>query len=84
MNIFLRILLGFGLMGIGGFVVIRTRLILDFFGHIDWAEAKLGGGGSTLLYKTIGIIVCLLGMLVATNMWNAFLDATLGSFIPGL
>lgn len=76
-----RILVGLLLIGVGGFLVIRTRVMLDFFGHIDWAERKLGGGGSALLYKVIGIIVCFTGMLVATNMWNAFLEATLGSFL---
>jgi hypothetical protein len=82
MNPFVRILIGLLVLGIGAFMVIRTRYILDFFGPIDWAEAKLGGGGSNLLYKCIGILFCFIGIIVATNLWDAFLQATLGSVIP--
>ena len=84
MNIFLRILIGLAVTGIGGFIVIRTRVILDFFGTVSWAEEKLGGGGSNLLYKTVGLIVCFIGIMVATDLWDAFLRATIGSLIPGL
>jgi hypothetical protein len=82
MNPFVRILVGLLVLAVGAFAVIRTRYILDFFGTIDWAEAKLGGGGSNLMYKVIGIILCLIGIIVATNLWDAFLQATLGSVLP--
>lgn len=81
MNIFLRIILGLGIASIGAFLVIRTRVILDFFGPIDWAQQKLGGGGSNLLYKIIGIAISFIGFMVATDLWDAFLAATLGSLI---
>lgn len=79
MGIFLRIIIGVVVVAIGAFFVIRTRTLLEFFGPIGWAEAKLGGGGSNLMYKMIGIVVCFIGFMVATNLWNAFLQATLGS-----
>ncbi len=82
MNVFLRILIGLVLVAIGAFMTIRTRVLLDTFGTVAWAEAKLGGGGSNLFYKLFGIVFCLVGFIVATNMWDAFLQATLGSFIP--
>lgn len=66
----------------GAFFVIRTRSIIDFFGSVDFAERYLGGGGTNLFYKLLGIVICLLGFLVATNLWNAFLQATLGSLFP--
>ncbi|MBU1907638.1 hypothetical protein KKF59_00715 [Patescibacteria group bacterium] len=81
MTIFLRILIGTALVAAGAFMVIKTRMIMGFFGTIDWAEAKLGGGGSNLFYKLIGIAVILIGFLAATNLWNAFLNATLGSLL---
>ena len=79
MGLFLRILIGLVLVAAGIFMVIKTRMLMGFFGTIDWAEQKLGGGGSNLLYKLIGILVCFIGFMVATNLWNAFLQATLGS-----
>lgn len=80
MAIFLRILIGLGIAGLGVFMVIKTRVILDFFGPWDWAEAKLNGG-SNLFYKLIGIVAIFLGFLYATNLWNAFLSATLGGLV---
>ena len=79
MSIFLRILLGIAIAAAGTFMVIRTRIILDFFGPWDWAEAKLGGGGSNLFYKLVGIVIVFIGFMVATNLWNEFLNATIGS-----
>lgn len=63
-------------------MVIKTRAVLSFFGPIDWAERKLGGGGSYLLYKVIGIIGALIGLIVAANLWEWFLEVTLGSLFP--
>lgn len=80
--IILRVILGLAITTAGAFFVIKTRYVLDFFGPISWAEQKLGGGGSALMYKVIGLIFCFVGFMVATNLWNAFLQATLGSFLP--
>ncbi|MFH1839013.1 MAG: hypothetical protein ABII13_01510 [Patescibacteria group bacterium] len=80
MGLIFRILIGLVLAGLGSVMVIRTRIFLEFFGTIDWAEAKLGGGGSHLMYKLIGIAFIFIGFMVATNLWSAFLEATLGSF----
>ncbi len=82
MSLFLRILIGIAIASGGAFMVIKTSLMLEWFGHIGWAEEKLGGGGSVLLYKTIGLIACFVGFMVATDLWDAFLMATLGSFLP--
>ena len=77
-----RIILGIIVLLMGVGVIWKTRAIVGFFGHIEWAERKLGGGGTYLIYKTVGIILCIWGMLYATNLWDAFLQATLGSIIP--
>lgn len=82
MNPILRILLGIAIAGVGFLMVWKTAFFLGFFGRMDWAERKLGGGGSNLLYKVVGIVICLIGIIVATNLWNALLQATLGSIIP--
>lgn len=83
MNIFLRIIIGLLVAGVGTYMVIRTETILSFFGTVDWAEQKLGGGGSRLFYKLLGIVILFVGFMVATNLWDAFLASTLGSVIPG-
>ena len=82
MGFILRILLGLVIVVVGAFFVIKTRTIMDFFGSVDFAEKYLGGGGTNLFYKLLGIVFCLLGFLIATNMWTAFLQATLGSLFP--
>jgi len=80
MAIFWRILLGLGIAGVGSFLVIQTKIFLDFFGHSEWADSKFGGGGTNLLYKTIGLLLVFIGFMVMTNLWGAFMEATVGSF----
>lgn len=80
MGIFVRILIGLAIVAAGAALVIKTRVLLDIFGPSAWAESKLGNGGSNLMYKLIGIVICFIGFMVATNLWNAFLGATIGSF----
>ncbi len=82
MNIFLRIILGLGIAAIGFVFVWKTRKFIEFFGSIPWADAKLGGGGTALTYKFIGIVLIFVGFMVATDLWGAFLEATLGSIFP--
>lgn len=82
MGLILRIFLGALIAGVGVVFVMKTRDVYGFFGSVPFAEKYLGGGGSTLFYKLLGIVFCLLGFLVMTNMWNAFLQATLGSLFP--
>jgi hypothetical protein len=79
MGLFLRILIGLVIAAIGAYMVIKTRKMLEFFGPIPWADAHLGGGGTNLMYKLIGIVAIFIGFMVATNLWNAFMQATLGS-----
>jgi len=82
MGIFFRIILGLAIAAGGAFMTIRTRKILDFFGPIGWVEQKLGFGASILAYKILGIVFSLIGFIVATDMWDAFLQATLGGLFP--
>lgn len=77
-----NILIGIVLVAAGFGIVWKTRAIIGFFGPIDWADRHLGGGGTALMYKFIGIVLILVGFLWATNLWSAFLQATIGSIFP--
>ena len=79
MAIFLRILLGIGITLVGFLMVLRTAFFIEYIGYIDWAEVKFGSGGTNLFYKLLGTLVMMLGFMVATNLWDALLGATLGS-----
>ncbi len=82
MNIFVRIIIGSILVALGIAMVIKTGKFRDFFGNVPFAEKYLGGGGTNLFYKFLGITIILVGFLWATNLWSAFLQATLGSLFP--
>lgn len=80
MSLISRILIGLAIAAVGVFMVLRTSYVLDFFGSVDWADRYLGS--TSLFYKLLGIVLALVGFIVMTNMWDAFLMATLGSVIP--
>ncbi|KPJ86102.1 hypothetical protein AMJ57_00415 [Parcubacteria bacterium SG8_24] len=78
MNLVLRIVGGIVLMGIGSLLVIKTKWFLENFGRIDWAEQKLGSGGTWMFYKLLGIIIIFAGMMMATGLLGGFLLGTVG------
>jgi len=82
MSLIVRIIIGVVVAAIGFVFVWKTRKFMEIFGSIDWADQKLGGGGTLLVYKCIGLLMIFVGFMVATDLWNAFLGATLGSVFP--
>ncbi len=79
---FLRILWGLLIALFGLSLTLRTHWYIDFLGPLDWLEYKLGPGGTRLAYKLLGTVMVLIGFLVMTNLWSAFLNASLGAVIP--
>lgn len=59
-------------------MVYKTDWYLGFFGLSDWAENKLGPGGSRLLYKLIGVFGCFLGVLGMTGQLSGFAEGIAG------
>lgn len=80
MGFILRVVIGLAIAGVGIYMVIKTRDVEGFFGPVGWAEAHLGS--SNLFYKLLGVLIILIGFIVATNLWDALLQATLGSVVP--
>lgn len=82
MAVILRVLGGL-LIIIGGIVmVIKTEWFLVNFGRIDWAERHLGfEGGTRLFYKLLGVFACVMGIMVALNLFRSFFLATVGQLL---
>ncbi|MDO8583806.1 MAG: hypothetical protein Q7R83_01355 [bacterium] len=81
-SLIIHFILGMAIAAVGAFFVLYTKTIDEFFGTVAWAEAKIGPGGTRLFYKLLGIIITLVGFIVAFNLWDAFLLATLGKIFP--
>ncbi len=67
------ILLGIVLLALGFVVLWRTNLFMQWFGDLSILT-----GASWLSWKTLGIILMLIGFLLATNLLPLFLNVTLG------
>ncbi|MFA5947124.1 MAG: hypothetical protein WC813_03805 [Patescibacteria group bacterium] len=65
-----RILIGIAVALAGCLIVWKTQIMLDSVGPIEWAERNLGGGGSRLFYKLLGVVIILIGFMVITNLFN--------------
>ena len=78
----MRIILGLIIFAVGAFMVIRSESMLSAFGSINFFEQHLGTeGGSRLGYKLIGLLAIFIGMLIATNMINGFMEWILSPLI---
>ncbi|MEK9152002.1 MAG: hypothetical protein AAB692_01415 [Patescibacteria group bacterium] len=85
MSLLTRIFGGMAAVAFGILLVMKSEWMLQNFGTISWAEQHLGlNGGSRLFYKLIGIVVIMIGFMLATNLFGGFLQGTLGAlFRPG-
>lgn len=73
-----RILIGLFVVGIGVLMLYKTEWVLAAVGRVEWAEKNLGAGGSRLFWKLFGVIVCLIGFVVMTNLWTEFAGGAVG------
>ncbi|HAT03434.1 MAG TPA: hypothetical protein DCS29_01490 [Candidatus Magasanikbacteria bacterium] len=72
----MKYILGGLVIVVGALMVIKTAWFVENFGHSEWAEAKLGGGGTHLMYKILGIVF-IFGSLAA-------MTGLLGEMIIGI
>jgi len=80
MSVFLRVPLGIIVMIIGFLMVLRTSVLIEWFGRVDWAEEKLGNGGTYTFYKLGGVLVVFIGIFIATNFISDILTSFAGIF----
>jgi hypothetical protein len=73
-----------GIIGvIAGFGLIRYSFqITNFFGHMDWAEQHMGGGGTNTLYKLVGLVMIIF-FLLYTFGGAGFILGPLGPLFGG-
>ena len=65
--------------GLGFLMIWKTSWIVQNFGNNAWAEAKLGSsGGTRLMYKFLGLIAMIFGMLMITGLSEGLLMGTIG------
>tara|TARA_Y100000031_G_C8146283_1_gene350116 strand:+ start:306 stop:548 length:243 start_codon:yes stop_codon:yes gene_type:complete len=65
-------------IALGVYMVIKTEWFLQNFGRSAWAEDKLGGGGTRLMYKVLGIIIIFISLSVITGSMEGMVMAVLG------
>ncbi|MDD4995261.1 MAG: hypothetical protein PHW53_02260 [Patescibacteria group bacterium] len=74
-----QIIIGIVIILVGAFMVIKTETFYGIFGPIAWADAKFGG--TRFFYKVLGIVFCIIGFMVVTNMWQGIITWIFGSLL---
>ncbi|HTK04034.1 MAG TPA: hypothetical protein VL500_00450 [Candidatus Eisenbacteria bacterium] len=84
MRTVLRVIGGLLIVFVGCLLVIKSEWFLQNFGKVQWAEEKLGmDGGTRLFYKLLGVLICIVGIMMATNLLGGALISTVGKlFVP--
>jgi hypothetical protein len=80
---FWRIILGLAIMVAGFHIVWKTAIYQDFTGPIEFAERRMGPGQTSTFLKLVGVLVCFVGMAVATNWISDILTSVAGIFVRG-
>ncbi len=79
-----RIIIGLIIVLVGFHMVWKTEFYLDFLGRSEFAETKIGPGGTRLFYKLLGSLVCFLGILVMTNVIQGIIIGVFGPLFSSL
>ncbi|PLX21499.1 hypothetical protein C0584_02420 [Candidatus Parcubacteria bacterium] len=58
----------------GAMIAIKSEVILNAFGRMEFFERYLAtSGGSRLGYKLVGIIIAIIGMMTITGLIGGFI-----------
>jgi len=63
MSFIARLLVLLAAIGLGILIERFTERIVNFVGYSGWAESKLGAGGTYTMWKLIGLIMIVGGVL---------------------
>ena len=70
----MSIILGIVIAVVGALITIKSEAMLSMFGRVAFFERYLGTeGGSRLGYKLLGILAFIIGVMLATNVFNDFM-----------
>lgn len=75
-----QVLAGLAGVGIGVFLVIKSRSIKNFFGNVAWAEEHIGQGGTDSLWKLIGVAIIILSFLWMAGNTQKIFWGVMGQF----
>ncbi|MBI2476706.1 hypothetical protein HYV72_00880 [Candidatus Uhrbacteria bacterium] len=82
MSWIVRIILGFIISAIGFVIVWRVNGVLELLGPSSWAETKFATwGGSSSLYRLVGVVIIFIGLMVMTNLHFVFLTWLTGPLL---
>lgn len=72
------------LVAFGALLTIKNEWMLQNFGSIAWAEQHLGfEGGSRLFYKLLGVILCIVGFVIAFGLLGGSFAESLTPYFGG-
>ena len=78
----MRIFVGLIFIVIGAIITIKSERMLSAFGRVGFAEKYLGSsGGSRLFYQLFGVILVLVGFLIATDLLSKILISIFGGLL---
>lgn len=75
-----QVLVGLAGVGIGVFLVIKSRSIKNFFGNVAWAEEHIGPGGTDSLWKLVGVAIIILSFLWMVGSTQEIFWGVMGQF----
>ncbi len=68
------LLIGLVMITLGSLAVKYTYAMVGFTGRQDWIECYTGSGTTYLAFKLFGVIVVIMGLLIATGFGDNLLE----------
>lgn len=78
----MRIIIGLLIIAAGALITIFNEKVFAIVGRVDWAEDKLGPGGSHFFFQIVGVIIAFIGMTVTFNFFGPIVMTVLGPLFP--
>ncbi len=70
----MKYFIGFLMIAVGTFEVMKSDWIIRNFGIIPWAEDKFGSGGTWTFHKILGILIILLAFMLMSGQVEGILQ----------